>query len=117
VLSKQQEKIFKKKLGELVRSARLKANVKQEVLSTQLGFKSRISVANIENGNQNIQLITLIEISDYLQIPISDLIPPIDSIKSKANPALIKQIAKEGIKGRHDSQKIFDFIHFITNKK
>jgi transcriptional regulator with XRE-family HTH domain len=117
VLSKQQEKIFRKKLGELVKAARLKAGVKQEILSAQLGFKSRISVANIENGLQNVQLITLIEIAEYLKVPINDLLPPLEPIKSKVNPALAKGIEKEGIIGQHNTKKIFEFIHFINNKK
>jgi transcriptional regulator with XRE-family HTH domain len=117
VLSKHEQELFNKKLGETVRNARVNAGIKQEDLSKRLGFKSRISVANIENGKQSVQLTTLIEIAEFLKIPITDLIPPLETIKSDINPKFIRRIEKEGIKDPEVLEKMIDFIRFTISKK
>lgn len=117
MLSKQEQKLFNKKLGELIKAARIKANVKQEELSSYLGFKSRISIANIENGKQNVQLTTLLEIADHLNLSITDLIPPLESVKKEINPKLIKHIGKEVIDDPRSVEKLIEFIRLTTLKK
>jgi transcriptional regulator with XRE-family HTH domain len=117
VLSKHEQELFNRKLGEIVRNARIKAEVKQEDLSKRLGFKSRISIANIENGKQSVQVTTLIEIAEFLKLPLTDLIPPLETIKKEINPKLIRRIEKEVIDDPESVEKIINFIRFTISKK
>ncbi|MCW3122611.1 MAG: hypothetical protein JWQ38_2103, partial [Flavipsychrobacter sp.] len=62
---------FYLRLGELIKEARNKVDVKQEKLAEFLGL-SRVSIVNIEQGKQKVQIHTLLEIINYLEIPITD---------------------------------------------
>lgn len=117
MLTKKEQDAVYKKLGEIIKAERIKAGIKQEELSTYLGFVSRISIANIESGKQKIQLHTLIEIADFLKLSITDLIPPLETIRKEVNPKLVKKIGKEGIDDPGTVEKIKDFIRFSTSKK
>ena len=117
MLSKQESELFNCRIGEIIRTARVKANVKQETLSKHLGFKSRISIANIESGKQNVNIYTLVEIADFLKLPIADLIPPLETIRKEINPKLIKNLSKELIDDPISTEKMMDFIRFSTTKK
>ena len=117
MLSKTEEQAFNKLVGKLIKDAREIAGVKQETLSAYLGFKSRISITNIESGKQNIQLTTLAEISDYLRVPINSLIPPLESIKKNVSKKFVRNIGKEGVADFDSFEKIKDFIRFTASKK
>lgn len=118
MFTKSEEKLFNKLTGQLIRNARESMDVKQEVLANYLGFKSRISISNIESGKQNIPLTTLVEIADYLKVPITNLIPSLDTIKEKTiNKKLVRNITKEGVANFESLEKLKDFIHFTSTKK
>ena len=117
LLSKSEEQAFNKLTGQLIKDAREIAGVKQDVLASYLGFKSRISITNIESGKQNIQLTTLVEIADYLKVPITNLIPPLDTIKKNVSKKFVKNIGKEGLADSDSLEKIKDFIRFASAKK
>jgi transcriptional regulator with XRE-family HTH domain len=121
VLSKQEQDTFYKKVGLLVKAQRQKANLSQEDLSKKLGFVSRISIANIESGKQKIQLHTLVEISDFLNLPVTELIPPVDAVRKDVNPKLLKKIGKEVnrevIRDPQSAEKLTAFVRFSTSKK
>lgn len=117
MLSEQEQNTFNKLVGKLIRDARENTGVKQEVLSAFLGFKSRISITNIESGKQNIQLTTLVEIADYLKVPVHTLIPPIETIKKEVNKRLEKNIGKEGAINEASIERIRDFIRYTAAKK
>lgn len=117
MLSKAEEQGFNKLVGQLIKDAREIAGVKQEVLSSYLGFKSRISITNIESGKQNIQLTTLVEIADYLKVPISSLIPPLETIKKNVSKKFVRNIGKEGVADSDSLEKIKDFVRFTATKK
>jgi len=117
VLEKNEEKVFNKLVGQRIKNARESSGVKQEVLANYLGFKSRISITNIESGRQNIQLTTLVEIADYLKTPLEDLIPSIDVIKKSVSQKLVKSIAKDGIADVNARERIKDFIRYTATKK
>lgn len=117
MLSKAEEQAFNKLVGQLIKDAREIAGVKQEVLSAYLGFKSRISITNIESGKQNIQLTTLVEIADYLKVPITSLIPPLETIKKNVSKKFVRNIGKEGVADSDSLEKIKDFVRFTATKK
>lgn len=121
MLSKQEQDAFYKKVGLLIKAQRQKAAMSQEDLSKKLGFVSRISVANIESGKQKIQLHTLIEISDFLKLPVNDFIPPIEAVRKNVNPKLLKKIGKEVnrkvIRDSISEEKLTAFVRFSTSKK
>jgi transcriptional regulator with XRE-family HTH domain len=116
-MTQAEEITLKKLVGQRIKDAREVAGVKQEVLSSYLGFKSRISISNIESGRQNIQLTTLVEIADYLRVPITSLIPPLETIKTTVNRKLVRNIGKDGIANSNSRERILDFIRFTATKK
>lgn len=121
MLSKQEQDIFYKKVGSLIKAQRQKAGISQEDLSKRLGFISRISIANIESGKQKVQLHTVTEIADFLKLPISELIPPIETVRKEVNPKLLKKIGKEVnrevIRDPQSAEKLTAFVRLSTSKK
>lgn len=117
MLNKTEEQNFNKLVGQLIKDARETSEVKQEVLANYLGFKSRVSVANIERGMQNIQLTTLVEIADYLKIPVASLIPPLEAIKRDVSKRFVKKIDKAGVADKDSQDRILDFIRLTASKK
>lgn len=78
MLTKEEQDIFYKKLGELIRQARKNdGNKKQEVLANELGF-TRTWLSNIEKGNQRIQLHMLFDLARILKVDINELLPKMD---------------------------------------
>jgi DNA-binding XRE family transcriptional regulator len=61
-------------IGENIRRAREKANLKQESFATAIGL-SRASIINIEKGRQSPSLYLLWEICKTLNISIQDVFP------------------------------------------
>jgi transcriptional regulator with XRE-family HTH domain len=95
VLSKEEQDIFYKTLGKSIKEARIRKKIKQETLSKDLGFVSRISIVNIESGKQKVQLHTLLEISNILNVSISELIPHVEDVQKQMNPKFKIKINKE----------------------
>jgi transcriptional regulator with XRE-family HTH domain len=117
LLSQDEEKTFNKLAGQRIRHARESAGVKQEVLSNFLGFKSRISITNIESGKQNIQITTLAEIAEYLKVDVSSLVPPLEIIKKDVNRKLVRNLGKDGVANGDSLERIKGFIRFTASKK
>lgn len=76
MVTKENQDIFYKKLGEAIRSARKKSNLTQDDLADQLGL-TRISIVNFEQGTQKIQLHNLVELTSVLNIEPGDLLTPL----------------------------------------
>jgi transcriptional regulator with XRE-family HTH domain len=68
------ETSFYKRVGELIREARKRGEMSQEVLAAAAHLK-RSSISNIENGRQHLLVHTLVEISDALGIEPESLLP------------------------------------------
>ncbi len=118
MLSKEEQKAFYAELGKLIKAARIKENIKQETLSKDLGFVSRISIVNIESGKQKIQLHTLLEISNILKVSMKDLLPPIETIRKEINPKFVKTLNVNKEIPSEDSktkERIKNFIRFTTS--
>jgi transcriptional regulator with XRE-family HTH domain len=95
MLSKEEQSFFYKKLGEGIRACRLKEGCKQEVLAQRLGL-TRISIVNIEQGKQKVQLHVLIEIVVALNTTLEQLVPSFNFVKNALPPSkLEKDIKKE----------------------
>ncbi len=92
MLNKEQQDIFYKKLGDNIKAARGDKFVQDE-LANRTGL-SRISIVNIEQGKQKVQLHTLLEIAALLQVQVSELIPPFDDLKA-IDSKVEKKIQKE----------------------
>jgi transcriptional regulator with XRE-family HTH domain len=61
-------------IGQLVRTARERAELTQEELGARVGL-TRTSITNVERGRQKIQVHTLCAIADALGVPCSALLP------------------------------------------
>lgn len=109
--------VYYSKIGQLIKAKREKANKSQEQLSKYLGFKSRISIANIESGSQKIHVHTLVAIAKYLKLNIQDLIPEDEPKKEQSiNPAFEKMLNKEGINS-NSSKELKGLINKIDSIK
>lgn len=62
-------------LGKIVRSRREREGMTQDELARRVGM-TRTSITNIESGRQKVQLHTLYDVADALNVPIKDLLPP-----------------------------------------
>jgi DNA-binding XRE family transcriptional regulator len=120
VLSKEQQDLFYKKLGELIKAARQKSKIKQEVLSKEVGL-TRISIVHIEQGTQKVQLHTLVQIAKYLQLNIGDLIPPLDFDTKEISSQLAKKMDKKSLQAGLDKpeskERLTEFFKITTNTK
>lgn len=111
-------------LGSLIKEARNNADIKQELLADYLGL-SRVSISNIENGKQNIQVHTLLEVAKYLGVNVSDFLEPlnkllVNNVSSSEEKKIIKGAEHpkqlEGVKSE-EAEKIKEFINFLKIKK
>jgi transcriptional regulator with XRE-family HTH domain len=116
LLTTQEQEELYNRLGQVIKAARVTANVNQEDLARHLGFASRISIANIESGRQKVQLHTLLDISDYLKIPLSAIVPSLETLREQVDPKLIKNIQKE-VNDSRSVEKIKGFIRYSGFKK
>ena len=111
----QDQDVYYSKIGQLIKSNREKADKTQEQLSNYLGFKSRISIANIESGSQKVHVHTLVAIAKYLAIDITDLLPVEDrKTEVTLSPRFEKLLNKEGINS-NSSKELKDLISKIDS--
>ena len=75
---------FYKKLGMLIKEARLLRQISQEELAKRIQL-SRVSVVNIEKGIQKVQVHTLVQISNILELNLNDLKLLTSSETNKSN--------------------------------
>jgi transcriptional regulator with XRE-family HTH domain len=68
-----------RRIGELIRAFRRKAELSQEALGLQVG-RTRTSITNIEAGRQRFTLDFLFLIADALHTDARELIPSADSV-------------------------------------
>ncbi len=118
MLSKTEQQEFYNRLGDKIRLLRDEKSIKQEALASYLGF-TRISISNIETGKQKIQLHTLIDLADYMNVPVEEIIPALKTIKieSSEKHKLEKKILNTEISNRPLAvEKIKDFIRLSTSK-
>jgi transcriptional regulator with XRE-family HTH domain len=102
---------FYLQLGETIKKCREEKKITQDKLAKYLGL-SRVSIANIEKGRQRVQVHTLIEISESLEVPINEL------VYQENNSILEKKIRKEIKLEDSDSyDNIKELINTIRQKK
>lgn len=65
---------FYKDLGNLIRKARVDADISQDILAQQLGL-TRASIVNIEKGRQRPMIHTILELATILKVNFASLIP------------------------------------------
>ncbi|HEY0654039.1 MAG TPA: helix-turn-helix transcriptional regulator [Chryseosolibacter sp.] len=119
MLSKDEQSFFYKKLGESIRASRIKEGCKQEVLAQRVGL-TRISIVNIEQGKQKVQLHVLIEIAVALNTTIEQLVPTFGYIKSslpttKMEKDIKKELEKFDVKAGA-SDIVTDFVKLSKSK-
>lgn len=73
----QEKTVFYSKIGENIKAAREKRDMKQHVLAEMLGL-SRVSVVNIEKGRQHVTLHALWQIATLLNTNFSDFTEGLD---------------------------------------
>lgn len=115
MLSEKDQKTFYQKVGNNIHDVRIRNNVSQEYLAKSIGFKSRISIANIEKAKQNIQLHTVYEIALILNVSIMELLPSTQT--KEISKTFLKNIEKTLNPDTKSSEKVIDFVRLVTTKK
>ena len=120
MLSKEDQDIFYTRLGELVRSSRKRLGITQDDVASYLGL-TRISVVNIEQGKQKIQLHALLELCGILKIDAGELLAPLyvitnREINSKTEKTLLKEVEQLDDKDAA-SEIIKGFLTYSKYKK
>ncbi len=70
-------------LGGLIRARRERAGLTQGQLARRVGM-TRTSITNIESGRQKVQLHTLYDIADALDVSPQAFLPPPDTVTQEA---------------------------------
>ena len=94
------EKRLYRALGERLRALResqssVRGKVTQAKLAEEVGLE-RTSITNIERGNQKVPLHVLYRICEALQVPISEVLPPLAEIKSAVNEPTLEELTFGG---------------------
>ncbi|MHB8260873.1 MAG: helix-turn-helix domain-containing protein [Bacteroidia bacterium] len=76
------KEIFLKQFGEHIRNVRIKKNITQFDLASNIN-KDRQSLQRLESGNINPSIYYLYELSEGLEIPLEDLVRFKVSVKKK----------------------------------
>lgn len=110
------------RLGELIKTAREQADIKQELLADYLDL-SRVSISNIEKGKQKIQIHTLLELAKYLQkdittflYPLNDLLADIVTDKEEKRISSALEFPAAADKQTDDGTKVKEFVNFLKSK-
>jgi len=83
------------KIGENIASLRKSKGVKQEELAKHLGYKSRQTISDLENGSSAVNLYVLEKISEYFSVDITDLFD-VEKLAIIDDKELRELIAKDG---------------------
>ncbi|MEV5846171.1 helix-turn-helix transcriptional regulator [Streptomyces sp. NPDC051985] len=81
-----EEKAFNAAVGRLIREARTRIGLTQELLGRRAGL-SRGSITNIESGTQAPPLYRLVRIAAVLNVQPTDLLPPLVPEEAAGLPA------------------------------
>lgn len=98
MLGKEDQDIFYRKLGEMLRMSRKKSGLTQDDVADHLGL-TRVSIVNFEQGTQKIQLHALLELSTLLNIDVAELLAPLyvvttKNITLKTEKSITKEVAQ-----------------------
>ena len=99
-------------LGDRIRSARTKANIKQEAFADYLKL-SRSSIVNIEKGRQHPSIHLLLDIAKILKTNVVDLFPVFET-SEKVNP-LWEKILSNQSKDKATNKIVLGFIKDINS--
>jgi len=119
MLDKDEQSLFYKQLGERIRAFRKEKDIKQETLSQRIGL-TRISIVNIEQGKQKVQLHVLIEIADALGVDLTQIVPSISFLKESQNRVKLQKDVEKELK-KFDVQEgateiVADFLKLSKSK-
>ena len=117
MLTEEVQEYFYQRIGELIKDARMEANVTQDQLAHFLDL-SRASIVKIEHGKQKVQIHTLIEIINYLEIPKNDFFEKLTrTFKIHVSKKIESKIKKEiSTDNTVEINKLREFINFSINK-
>ncbi len=111
---RKKQKIYRA-LGKKIRNLRMDKGVSQETLANYLGYKSRVTVSQIESGGYKVSVVALQKMSDYFQVPVYELMQEDETTsRDKDLTSFLKQ--DEDLTSA-DIEKIVGFIGFVKDEK
>ena len=119
-MTESEKESFYTEIGNNIKNARERANLKQEAFAKLIGL-SRVSVVNIERGKQNPPLHILWDISKALKITLHDLLPSYNFHEAELDDELNNHLEEKIIKSMKATkikEESFDLIRsFIIDSK
>ncbi|MFD0940188.1 helix-turn-helix domain-containing protein [Pedobacter boryungensis] len=109
MLDKEQQVEFYEKIGERIKEARKLRDMNQDVLANALGI-SRVSLVNIEAGKQRPPLHVLLDICEFLNVTMNDLVPQNVTSSNSLDSIILNKIKKETDNGTDSADKVMNFI-------
>lgn len=110
-----EEEILYIEIGKLIKKARNLKEWTQTKLSEKVGM-SRVSITNIEQGNQKPSIFTIYIIAEALEVPPVSLLPDPSQLKKEsklfADPEEFKNLVTD-----KDFKTILQTINKISNQK
>jgi transcriptional regulator with XRE-family HTH domain len=73
--------------GQRLAAARRARKVSQAELANRIG-RSRVTIANLESGRQNVQLYQVFSLATALDVPVPELIPDLAMVKQDPQTAI-----------------------------
>lgn len=111
-MTDQEEKQFYVAIGELIKSARKKANLKQEALADLIGL-DRSSIVNIEKGRHHAAIHVLWQLAKHLNVEIGKLLPVYPT--EKIDVELKKLITHEAKGDKNTKERLMSFVEDIKS--
>lgn len=106
-------KIYEK-IGKKVKVLRERFEYSQEEVAHALGYKSRVTVSKIENGDYTVNADILEKLSKLFHVPVNELVD--DETDGNNEQSLWSALQKDTSLSPSDIEKVLDYIEYIKNK-
>ncbi len=115
-MTEKEQEILYQNIGNNIKGARNSISMSQQTFASMLNL-SRVSIVNIEKGRQRATIHLLYEISKITEIPISEILPKIETVE-ELMPKWQKKLSSQlDEKNGNSIEKVSDFLKKILNEQ
>ncbi len=102
-------------IGKRVKMLRERHDYSQEEVAHALGYKSRVTVSKIENGDYTVNADMLEKLSKLFHIPVNEFLQLSESEEPQQN--LWAALQQDTDLAPEDISKILDYVDYLKSKK
>lgn len=106
-----------KKIGEIIKSARLSKGMTQNELANLVGYKSRSAIGKIETGEREPSKYSIAKFAEVLDIPLIDVLSYLDWSQESEMYKKFEEIIEENKTSHPESEKSIVNMYNMMNKK